>query len=193
MPKALLSVVIMADRFEGLTARHWALPTSPLRTKAQSQPRGKRARYVRAAKTQCLCKLVVLPTNTEPDHGSCHCGAVTLAVKVDKPLEERDITVDEERICECNCSVCIRVRLSLTEPQTDRMLTCAADTYTQGAYIWIYPHIEDSVIEGREHLEYRSFNTNVVRKSFCRHCGVHVCNEPNPITGEQTANTATPA
>ncbi|KAG6366312.1 hypothetical protein INS49_000489 [Diaporthe citri] len=92
-------------------------------------------------------------------HGSCHCGAVTLAVKVDKPLEARDITVDEERIVECNCSICMR-----------------------GAYVWIYPHIEDTVIEGREHLAYRSFNKNVVRKAFCKHCGTHVCNEPKPLT-----------
>lgn len=92
-------------------------------------------------------------------HGSCHCGAVTLAVKVDKPLEDRDITVDEERIVECNCSICMR-----------------------GAYIWIYPLKEDTVIEGREHLAYRSFRKNIVRKAFCKHCGVHVCNEPNPLT-----------
>lgn len=47
------------------------------------------------------------------DHGSCHCGAVTVAVKVDKPLEDRDIMVDKERIAECNCSVCMRVSLPI--------------------------------------------------------------------------------
>lgn len=36
--------------------------------------------------------------------GSCHCGAVTLAVK-SKPLDE---TYDETA-CECNCSICGRV------------------------------------------------------------------------------------
>jgi hypothetical protein len=72
---------------------------------------------VRAAVNECFCKSVPR-TNTEPDHGSCHCGAVTLAVKVDKPLEQRDITVDAERIVECNCSVCTRVSLSLVESQT---------------------------------------------------------------------------
>ncbi|KAL1879754.1 hypothetical protein Daus18300_001591 [Diaporthe australafricana] len=92
-------------------------------------------------------------------HGSCHCGAVTLAVKVKKPLETWDIAIDDERIVECNCSVCSR-----------------------GAYVWIYPPSEDTVIEGREHLAYYTFNTNVVRKAFCRHCGVHVCGERNPLT-----------
>lgn len=52
--------------------------------------------------------------------------------------------------------------------------------------MWIYPPIEDTVIEGREHLSYNVFNTTVSRKAFCRHCGVHICNEPNPLTGEQT-------
>lgn len=92
-------------------------------------------------------------------HGSCHCGRVTLAVRVDKPLEQRDITVDEERICECNCSACSR-----------------------GAYIWIYSRMEDTVIEGEENLDHLSFNTNITRKTFCRHCGVHICNTRTPLS-----------
>lgn len=63
--------------------------------------------------SQRLCKSV-WRTDTQLDRGSCHCGAVTLAVKVDKPLEARDITVDEERIVECNCSICMRVGFSLS-------------------------------------------------------------------------------
>lgn len=134
---------------------------------------------MRATWDQCLCVLVPR-TNSTLDHGSCHCGAVTLAVKVDKPLEDRDITVDEERIVECNCSICMRVSLPFLARQ------CAWLTLSQGAYIWIYPLKEDTVIEGREHLAYRSFRKNIVRKAFCKHCGVHVCNEPNPLTGEQS-------
>lgn len=95
-------------------------------------------------------------------HGSCHCGRVTLAVRVDKPLEQRDVTVDEERICECNCSACAR-----------------------GAYIWIYPQKEDTVIQGEENLEYLIFNTKITRKAFCRHCGVHICNAPSPLTAAE--------
>lgn len=53
------------------------------------------------------------PRSVPPkDHGSCHCGAVTLAVKV-KPLETWDISIDEERIVECNCSICVRVRTQI--------------------------------------------------------------------------------
>lgn len=45
------------------------------------------------------------------DHGSCHCGAVTMALKV-KPLEIYDISNEKERIIECNCSICMRVSSS---------------------------------------------------------------------------------
>lgn len=115
-------MVVVADWLEGLTARQSGLPTSPSLTRALSPLWTKAARYVRATLKQCLC--VSLPrTNSIPDHGSCHCGAVTLAVKVDKPLEDRDITVDEERIVECNCSICSRVRLAFT-----RSPVCVADT-----------------------------------------------------------------
>lgn len=105
---------------------------------------------------------------------------MTLAVKVDKPLEDRDITVDEERIVECNCSICSRV----SSPSLARQ--CAPLTLAQGAYVWIYPLKEDVVIEGREHLAYRAFNKNIVSKAFCKHCGTHVCNEPNSLTGEES-------
>lgn len=115
----------------------------------------------------------------EPDHGSCHCGRVTLAVRVDKPLEQRDITVDEERICECNCSACSRVSFQKAVAAQDVWLIC-----TQGAYIWIYSRMEDTVIQGEENLDYLLFNTNITRKAFCRHCGVHICNTPSPLTGE---------
>jgi hypothetical protein len=38
--------------------------------------------------------------------GSCHCGAITLALK-SKPIDK----TYTERILECNCSICERVRL----------------------------------------------------------------------------------
>lgn len=50
----------------------------------------------------------LLTFRTLKDHGSCHCGAVKVSLKV-KPLETYDIAVDEERIIECNCSICMRV------------------------------------------------------------------------------------
>ncbi|KUI54895.1 Centromere protein V [Cytospora mali] len=100
--------------------------------------------------------------NGKTYHGSCHCGAVTVAVKLEKPLEEWDISVHKERILECNCSICAR-----------------------GGYVWIYPPKENSVIEGREHLSYRIFRSRILRKPFCKHCGVHICNESNPLTDEE--------
>lgn len=39
-------------------------------------------------------------------HGSCHCGAITAAVKLPSPLEDKN---SKERIVECNCSICMRV------------------------------------------------------------------------------------
>lgn len=43
------------------------------------------------------------------DHGSCHCGAVKLAVKL-KRLETWDTLTDgDENVIECNCSICVRV------------------------------------------------------------------------------------
>jgi hypothetical protein len=52
-------------------------------------------------------------------HGSCHCGAVTTAVKVNGSLEDGTYT---ERIIECNCSICRRVRTPspYSTPQTLR-------------------------------------------------------------------------
>jgi len=43
--------------------------------------------------------------------GSCHCGAVTIALKTRGPLAD-----EEEVIGECDCSICARVRLSLPLP-----------------------------------------------------------------------------
>lgn len=39
--------------------------------------------------------------------GSCHCGAITIALKTRGPLAD-----EEEVIGECDCSICARVRLS---------------------------------------------------------------------------------
>lgn len=41
-------------------------------------------------------------------HGSCHCGAVTAAVKLPTSLEDKSY---KEMIMECNCSLCRRVSL----------------------------------------------------------------------------------
>lgn len=46
-------------------------------------------------------------------HGSCHCGAVTAAVKVKEPLEDGAY---KGPIVECNCSICRRVRFPPPSP-----------------------------------------------------------------------------
>lgn len=58
------------------------------------------------------------------------------------------------------------------------------DLGSKGGYVWVYPPREASVIEGREHLSYRVFNNNILRKPFCKYCGVHVSNELNSLTGK---------
>lgn len=56
-------------------------------------------------------KVCTILTALFEDHGSCHCGAVRLAVKV-KPLETWDtVSNEDESVVECNCSICVRVSL----------------------------------------------------------------------------------
>lgn len=84
-----------------------------------------------------------------------------MAVKVNKPLEHWDITIEEEKIVECNCSICMR-----------------------GAYVWIYLPKAQSIVDGSEELlSYYVFNNAILRKGFCKCCGVHLFNEPNPLSG----------
>ncbi|KAJ4423051.1 hypothetical protein N0V82_002318 [Gnomoniopsis sp. IMI 355080] len=97
-------------------------------------------------------------------YGSCHCGAVRLVVRL-KPLETWDTLSDgEERIVECNCSVCVR-----------------------GAQVWCYPHKDQSVVLGRENISYRIFNVKTERKAFCKRCGVPLFNETNPLSDGEVA------
>lgn len=84
-----------------------------------------------------------------------------MAVKVNKPIEAWDTANEEEKIVECNCSICMR-----------------------GAYIWIYLPKSQSIVQGSENLSYYVFNNAVLRKAFCKACGVHLFNEANPLTGK---------
>ncbi len=52
------------------------------------------------------------PADAKVYHGSCHCGAVTLALRF-KDLDTLDKTVDTDRIMTCNCSMCQRVSNSV--------------------------------------------------------------------------------
>ncbi|KAK0621602.1 Mss4-like protein [Bombardia bombarda] len=93
-------------------------------------------------------------------HGSCHCGAVTAAVKVKDALEGEN----KELIMECNCSHCRR-----------------------GGYIWLYPKKGQLLVEGGENLTHYTYGSHVWRKSFCKTCGVFVFSEPRPMTEEEVA------
>ncbi|EOO01487.1 putative glutathione-dependent formaldehyde-activating gfa protein [Phaeoacremonium minimum UCRPA7] len=95
-------------------------------------------------------------------HGSCHCGDVKVAVKV-KPLDTWRREVEEERVIDCNCSICQR-----------------------GAYVWIYPSKEQVAIEGEENMTNYSFANKIGRKGFCKKCGVHIVNDVNmPPDGQE--------
>lgn len=91
-----------------------------------------------------------------------------MAVKVNKPLENWDITIEQEKIVECNCSICMR-----------------------GAYVWIYLPKGQSTVEGSENLSYYVFNNAILRKAFCKRCGVHLFNERNPLSGMLARDTHT--
>ncbi|CAJ2512687.1 Uu.00g008060.m01.CDS01 [Anthostomella pinea] len=90
--------------------------------------------------------------------GSCHCGAVTLALK-SQPLDE----TYEEKVIECNCSICSR-----------------------NAYCWVYPKKNQVTIDGAENLSYYAFGRGIGQKSFCKTCFVPIHNRFE-FTDEQLA------
>lgn len=64
-------------------------------------------------------------------HGSCHCGAVTAALKVDHPFESQSY---KGMLAECNCSHCIRVgppRSPLANPSDSPLNRAATSGPTQ--------------------------------------------------------------
>ncbi|PNY29805.1 Centromere protein V [Tolypocladium capitatum] len=92
--------------------------------------------------------------------GSCHCGAVGVAL-TSKPLDE---TFDEQTT-ECNCSICGR-----------------------NGYYWVHPESERVVLSGDDaNIGHYSFARNMVDKTFCRTCGVCLTSEHKPMSEERTA------
>lgn len=89
--------------------------------------------------------------------GSCHCGAVRVALK-SKPLDKSST----EKIVECNCSICNR-----------------------HGVVWLYPKKDQVVIEGEENLTTYLFNSMLWGKTFCKICGVPIHNKCEPITEEE--------
>ncbi|CAG9941330.1 unnamed protein product [Clonostachys rosea f. rosea IK726] len=93
--------------------------------------------------------------------GSCHCGAVTVAV-ASKPIDE----TFAGRVMECNCSFCER-----------------------GAYTWIYPLAEEVALASKqeEDIGRYSFGRNMLSKTFCTKCGTLLTNEYKPISDDEFA------
>lgn len=116
--------------------------------------------------------------NAKTYHGSCHCGAVTLALKT-VPLDKEY----PEKVLECNCSICERVGrifriVALSKP---------TDSRAQNAYVWIYPRADQVVIQGDENLGKYYFGNKAVFKSFCKTCGVNFTNGAADLNDEQFA------
>jgi hypothetical protein len=90
--------------------------------------------------------------------GSCHCGAVTMAV-ASKPLDE----TYSSRVTECNCSICER-----------------------NGYAWIYPTREQVVLSGDEaNIGEYAFQHKVGAKTFCKTCGVNMTNRMRKFSDEE--------
>ncbi|KAF4333072.1 glutathione-dependent formaldehyde-activating enzyme [Fusarium beomiforme] len=85
-------------------------------------------------------------------NGSCHCGAVQVAL-ASKLI---DCTFSDT-IAECNCSICDR-----------------------NAYIWVWPRREHVVLHSDSNDIGRYFfkDSTLLAKTFCKKCGTQLTNEP---------------
>ncbi|KAI0202280.1 glutathione-dependent formaldehyde-activating enzyme [Astrocystis sublimbata] len=90
--------------------------------------------------------------------GSCHCGAVTLALKAPA------ITKTTQGFLECNCSICQRY----------------------GGVWGYFPHGQYS-FQGLENCTQYFFNKKIAVKSFCKTCGVVIYSRAIPLTDEELA------
>ncbi|EHK23624.1 uncharacterized protein TRIVIDRAFT_148409, partial [Trichoderma virens Gv29-8] len=102
-----------------------------------------------------------VPQNVESGQsytGSCHCGAVTVALSC-KPLNE----FSEEKVVVCNCSICSR-----------------------NAYVWLFPRPENIVLSGSEDaIGSYTFSDGLTSKTFCRTCGINVTNLRNQLSEDE--------
>ncbi|OHW91626.1 glutathione-dependent formaldehyde-activating enzyme [Colletotrichum incanum] len=90
--------------------------------------------------------------------GSCHCGAVTVAV-ISKLIDE----TYEDTIIECNCSICER-----------------------NGYVWLKPNVDQVVLSGdNDKIGRYTFSHRILAKTFCKTCGVPLTNQFNPLTEEE--------
>ncbi|KAI0387683.1 glutathione-dependent formaldehyde-activating enzyme [Hypomontagnella monticulosa] len=85
--------------------------------------------------------------------GSCHCGAVRVALK-SKPINDKA----PELVADCNCSICNKLGV-----------------------VWYYPQTEQVVVEGEDNLSFYSFNKHWFAKGFCKTCGITIHNVAQPV------------
>ncbi|KAK1753979.1 centromere protein V [Echria macrotheca] len=95
--------------------------------------------------------------NAKMYYGSCHCGAVRVALR-SLPLD-KDYP---EQVVECNCSIC-----------------------SINGCIWIYPRVDQLDYQGRENLATYRFGNRHLQKTFCKTCGVSFANEAAELTQEE--------
>ncbi|KAK4211276.1 hypothetical protein QBC37DRAFT_427304 [Rhypophila decipiens] len=108
-------------------------------------------------------------SNAKVYHGSCHCGAITAAVKLPAPIEDKDT---KERIVECNCSICSRAGFTWVYPARSQVILQERDTQT------------DPGSESKNLVSY-AFNRGVFNKTFCKTCGVYLTNEVTTTTSPE--------
>ncbi|PNP44587.1 hypothetical protein TGAMA5MH_03717 [Trichoderma gamsii] len=91
--------------------------------------------------------------------GSCHCGALTVAMP-SKPIDET-----LENVIDCNCSICERI----------------------GSY-WLYRPAESAILAGDEaNIGKYEFGAHILYKAFCKICGVGMTNNFLKCTDEHIA------
>ncbi|KAI0155264.1 glutathione-dependent formaldehyde-activating enzyme [Xylariaceae sp. FL1272] len=91
--------------------------------------------------------------------GSCHCGAVTMAVK-SKPLDENSGVP----AFECNCSICGR-----------------------NAWVGLWFKNEYCSLEGLDNTTQYSMGSGTFARSHCKTCGVVISNKSVPVSEEARA------
>ena len=57
----------------------------------------------------------------------------------------------------------------------------------QNAYIWIYPKVEQVVIQGKDNITEYAMGQKMMLKSFCKTCGVQLSNRSAPLSEEEIA------
>jgi len=81
--------------------------------------------------------------------GGCHCGDVRFKLKLEKSIEDQDITA-------CNCSMCEKL-----------------------AYLHlIIPKSEFELTSSKDNLSLYQFNKNIAKHYFCKKCGIKSFYQP---------------